>query len=436
MQAACDPQFIKSVHGTVDRLCAFPKKREEPSWPIDYPRIAGSYRMSMSERFCTTWLSVASAAFVVTLLLPRMAGATTSAELYTSAADGYGRFEARLRFAGGDGVVSSFFLWKDGSEKTGTFWNELDFEKIGADCHLQTNALYGNPVGDHSQKASLTADLCNSYHVYAYEWLADSITWFVDGTQIRQETGDVARAYADNAPNGMQLHFNIWPGNASFGGNFNPSILPVHQYIDWVQFTPYANGAFAAVAWREDFGGQTLPSSFLTGNWASPKNLSTDDPSNVNFIDGYGVLSLTADNATGPAGAMPAGGGSGLGGAAAGASGSGGIAAGGTTQASGAGASGTANSTSSAGASATTNSMGGAPTDNGGSVNAAGGTPGSSGATTTSGTPGPAAQASPGCGCTQAGSTGSGRSGLPAGTLLLAVLVGAVNRRRRVQMTA
>ena len=34
-----------------------------------------------------------------------LAGATTSAELCTSAADGYGLFEARLRFASGDGVI-------------------------------------------------------------------------------------------------------------------------------------------------------------------------------------------------------------------------------------------------------------------------------------------------------------------------------------------
>ncbi len=76
-------------------------------------------------------------------------------------------------------------------------------------------------------------DPCGGFHVYSYEWLPDSITWFVDGTQIRQETGAAASAYADNAPNGMQLHFNIWPGDASFGGNFSTSILPVHQYIDW-----------------------------------------------------------------------------------------------------------------------------------------------------------------------------------------------------------
>ncbi|MEO8918839.1 MAG: family 16 glycosylhydrolase [Polyangiaceae bacterium] len=324
-----------------------------------------------------------------------MARATTSAELYTSAADGYGRFEARLRFAGGDGVISSFFLWKDGSEQTGAFWNELDFEKLGADCHLQTNALYGKPVGDHSKKAALTADLCNAYHVYAYEWLPDSIAWFVDGTEIRRETGDVASAYAVNAPDGMQVHFNIWPGDASFGGTFSPSILPVHEYIDWVQFSPYVNGAFAAVKWREDFSDPAVPSSFLTGNWASAKNLSTHDPSNVNFIDGYAVLSLTADNAMGPAGAMPNGGVSAVGGS------------GGTTATSNGGASGTATSSA------------GAPTN----------TAGSSSATA------PSSEPSLGCGCMQARSRRSMPAEFPVGALVLITLVGAVSRRRRVGLT-
>ncbi|MEO7034288.1 MAG: family 16 glycosylhydrolase [Polyangiaceae bacterium] len=356
----------------------------------------------MNLRPSTTWASVVSAAFIATLLLPRAARATTSAELYTSAAEGYGRFEARLRFASGDGVVSSFFLWKDGSEQAGTFWNELDFEKLGADCHLQTNALYGNPVGDHSKQAALTADLCNAYHVYAYEWLPDSIAWFVDGTEIRRETGAVALAYANNAPNGMQVHFNIWPGNASFGGNFSPSILPVHEYIDWFQFSPYANGAFAAAKWREDFSDPALPSTLLTGTWASPKNLSTDDPINVNFIDGYAVLSLTADNATGPAGAMP----------------SGGVSAGGN---------GGNTATNTGGASGTATSSAGAPTNTGGSSSP-------SGATTTgmNGATAPGAPPSLGCGCMQARSRGSLPPEFPVGTLVLATLVGAFGRRRRV----
>ncbi len=237
--------------------------------------------------------------------LSAAAHAVSSAEFYSAKSYQYGRVEARIQFAAGDGVVSSFFLWKDGSEKAGTFWNELDFEKLGADCHLETNAYYGNPAVVHSQKPVLTADLCGGFHSYTYEWTPEYIAWLVDGVEIRRETGAAATAYSDNTTAGMQIRFNIWPGNASFGGNFSPAILPVYQYVNWVEYSSYADGAFK-LEWREDFSATTLPAGWLTGNWSSPKNLSTHSPGNVGVVDGYLVLSLTADNALGSVGATPA----------------------------------------------------------------------------------------------------------------------------------
>lgn len=260
--------------------------------------------------------------FLVAVLCPRYASAVSSAELYTSEAYGHGRVEARVRYAPGDGVVSSFFAWKEGSEMPGTFWNELDFEKLGATCRLETNPIYGSPPANHSQKHALELDMCGSFHTYAYEWTPEAIVWLIDGVEVRRETGAAPQAFAENAPAGMQIHFNLWPGDATFGGNFDPAILPVHEYVDWVQFSTYEEGAFT-LAWREDFDGATLPDGWLTGNWPSPKNKSTHAPENVNFIDGYAVLSLTADDALGPAGAMPngAGGSSGASGGAAGVAG-------------------------------------------------------------------------------------------------------------------
>ena len=180
---------------------------------------------------------LASLCLLGAFLPARASFATKSAELYTTAAYGYGRYETRIRFAAGDGVVSAFFLWKDGSEKPGTFWNELDYEKIGATCQLQTNALYGNPSANHTTKPTVNADLCGGFHTYSCEWTADYIAWSLDGQEVRRETGETAAAFAQNASTGMQIHFNIWPGDSTFGGNFSPSILPVHQYIDWVQFS-------------------------------------------------------------------------------------------------------------------------------------------------------------------------------------------------------
>ncbi|HWO10258.1 MAG TPA: family 16 glycosylhydrolase [Polyangiaceae bacterium] len=238
------------------------------------------------------------------LTLAAEAGAVASAELYQNQTYTYGRFEARVRFAAGDGVISSFFLWKPGSEMPGTFWNELDFEKLGADCHLQTNPLYGLPVVDHSAPATLDADLCGEYHTYTFEWTPSYIAYLVDGVEVRRDGEETAAAFAENAATGMQIHFNIWPGDASFGGNFDAAILPVHQYVSWVQYSSFADGAFTP-EWREEFDGSTLPNGWAVGTWASPKNLSTHQPANVTLSTGTATLSLTADDATGLVGAPP-----------------------------------------------------------------------------------------------------------------------------------
>jgi endo-1,3-1,4-beta-glycanase ExoK len=429
-------------------------------------------------------LGLTSLCLVGALLVPRIASATKSAELYTVASHGYGRFETRVRFAAGDGVVSAYFLWKEGSEMPDTFWNELDYEKIGANCDLHTNALYGNPGSNHTKDPNVTADLCGAFHVYAYEWTADYIAWFFDGTEVRRETGEAATAFAENATAGMRVHFNVWPGDASFGGNFNPSILPVHQYIDWVQFSAYANGAFT-LAWREDFDAATVPTGWATGDWGSPKNLSTHDPLNVNFLNSCAVLSLTADDATGPtgstsdtvgctpgmggsggAGGSGAGGDAGTAGAAAGASpggaaGTGGAGTGGGTSAGGTGAGGTTGGAG--GTVATTGGVGGsggvtppaagaagsgAGNPAGGSgagvpgtagVTSAGGTGGSQvgttgGAGATAGSPtdeGEDADSAEGCGCRVPGSSGSSQREPGVGAALLFALALASGLRRR-----
>jgi hypothetical protein len=239
------------------------------------------------------------------LLVAAPSRAVSSAELYETSNQVFGRFEARIRFPAGDGVVGSFFLWKAGSDRPGAFWNELDFEKVGADCQVRSNALFGAPAANHSRTESITGNLCGDYHTYRYEWTPTYIAWSVDGVEVRRETGATATAYADNASAGMQIHFNVWPGDATFGGNFSPAILPVREYISWVQYSSFNNGTFSLV-WREDFASGALPNGWAVGTWSSPKNLSTHAPANVTFVGGIAEVSLTADNATGFTGTPPA----------------------------------------------------------------------------------------------------------------------------------
>ncbi len=244
----------------------------------------------------------------LTLTFASAAGAVTSAELYRTTPHTYGKFEARIQFAPGGGVISSFFLWKADSEQSTVYWNELDFEKVGAECELQTNSIFGLPQTNHEGDGYALAGLCEGYHTYAYEWTPEYIAWFVDGAEIRRETGAGAAAYAENATEGMQFRFNVWPGNASFGGSFSDAILPVYQYIAWAQYSEYTPGAGDqgsdfTFAWREEF--DTRPAGWQMGSWASPLNGSTHSAQNVVFVDGVAVLALTADDAVGYAGTPP-----------------------------------------------------------------------------------------------------------------------------------
>ncbi len=239
-------------------------------------------------------------------LVPVQAMGMASAELYTTNSYLYGRFDARVQFAPGDGVVSSFFLWKNGSDAANAYWNELDYEKIGADCHIQLNNTYGSPSTQHQSTPSLGFDLCGGYHDYRFEWTPTYISWVVDGQEIRRDTGAAATAFAQNATAGMTVHFNIWPGNSNFGGNINNTTLPVHQYISLVEYSSYdSNTGNFNLQWSEDFQSSAVPSGWAVGNWSSPYNLSTHNPQNVSFVNGIGVLSLTSDTAIGYTGSPP-----------------------------------------------------------------------------------------------------------------------------------
>jgi endo-1,3-1,4-beta-glycanase ExoK len=348
--------------------------------------------------------------FMAAVLAPASAMAMASAELYTTSAYLYGRFDARIQYAPGDGVVSSFFLWKEGSDAANAYWNELDYEKVGANCTMQINNIYGNPKVQHQQTPTFSFNLCSGYHDYRFEWTPDYIAWSVDGKEIRRDTGAAATAYSQNAAAGMSFHFNIWPGNSTFGGNINNTTLPVHQYISWVQYSSYSNGTFN-VQWREDFQASNTPSGWGVGTWSSPFNLSTHNPQNVSYVNGIAVLSLTSDNATGVPGTPPvdpaatggSGGNSGGAGAgAAGTSGAGGVTATGGSKGTG-GIIGTGGTSSQGGSSGTGGSGGPGIAGKGGSGGpGTGGIQGSGGTTSTGGSTGSGGTSATG------GSTGSG----------------------------
>lgn len=166
----------------------------------------------------------------------------TSARLTTQhkAAFTYGRIEARLQLPTGRGMWPAFWML---SAKTPLEWphdGEIDImEAVGyrpdttfSNIHC-TSVGYGDllPVPNYG----------STYHVYATDWTADSLKFYVDETLVM--------SYANEHKENADDAYNQWPFNHDFfmilnvavggawGGinGIDDTIFPQSMKVDWVR---------------------------------------------------------------------------------------------------------------------------------------------------------------------------------------------------------
>jgi endo-1,3-1,4-beta-glycanase ExoK len=236
-----------------------------------------------------------------------------AAEIYSKQTYKYGRYEMRMRVAKGSGVLSTFFTYKNGSEQQGNFWEEIDIEVFGKNnaTQWQSNVIIGNnpnlsrTEGVHTAPSSLG----DGYHTYVLEWTPNYIAWFLDGAQVRRINGG---QFVSSLTNPQDLRFNLWAANiAEWVGGWNPNILPVYQFVNYVQYQPYvaSTNSFGS-GWRDDFNSFDS-NRWGKANWTFNENLADFDPNNVTVKNGTLILALTREGQTGYYGTPPADNGSG-----------------------------------------------------------------------------------------------------------------------------
>lgn len=225
------------------------------------------------------------------------------AEVFTYDAMMYGKFVIRMKAAKGSGVISNMFLWKDGSEMDGIFWEEVDIEVFGKDnaTSWQSNIITGidsriYSEGIHEQSTSFG----DEYHTFAIEWTPDQVVWTVNGEVIRTAQG----GQASDLINPAQMRINFWnPNIPEWVGSWDASVLPLYMYVNWVEYHSW-NGESFQLEWRDDF------EFFDTGRWGTAdwtfaENRSDFSPDNVVVRDGYLVLALTREGQEGYQGNPP-----------------------------------------------------------------------------------------------------------------------------------
>jgi beta-glucanase (GH16 family) len=158
-----------------------------------------------------------------------------------------GRFEARMKLPSGQGLWPAF--WLLGADFGTAGWptcGEIDImEYRGQEPRIAHGALHGP---GYSGGSALTGQFelpqgafDTGFHIFAVEWSADRITWFVDGIAYKSATpGDLptGKNWVFNHP--FFVILNVAVGGNYVGGPGPGTTFPQTMTVDYVRV--YAAG--------------------------------------------------------------------------------------------------------------------------------------------------------------------------------------------------
>ena len=138
----------------------------------------------------------------------------------------YGFYSVSMKAADCSGVISSFFTY------TSNPWDEIDIEFLGKDMTSVQFNYYTKGVGGHEFVYKLGFDASKDFHEYAFLWLADSITWYVDGKAVYRATSNIPTT-------STQIMMNVWncAGNDRWSGKFDTTSVPVSAEYQWIGYS-------------------------------------------------------------------------------------------------------------------------------------------------------------------------------------------------------
>lgn len=226
----------------------------------------------------------------------------------------YGRIEANIHAAGGQGLWSAFWMLPTNSAYgTWAAGGEVDImEVFSRDPVPFTQAAlhYGMawPLNTYTYQKYEGIDPADGFHVYAVEWDAAEIRWFVDGVHYFTVKSTTYWNYflnadtnahehgSDSAPFDQPFHLLL---NVAVGGNLPgapvPSSFPGEMRVDYVRvYKCNINETTGeGCAGFTDYTSPTvippLPSKVFTASY----DLYTDSPGPLTFENTEDIVALT-----------------------------------------------------------------------------------------------------------------------------------------------
>ncbi|WP_081667300.1 family 16 glycosylhydrolase [Butyrivibrio sp. MB2005] len=150
----------------------------------------------------------------------------TGGEVFSKESFGYGMYEVNMRPIKNPGVVSAFFNYVK-EDDTGT---EIDIEFLGYDTTKVQFNYYTNGVSGERYLYDLGFDASEDYHTYGFNWMKDSIVWYVDNEPVYEANKNIPILEAPIA-------MDAWPtDDAEWAGEYDGT-TPLYAYYDWISYT-------------------------------------------------------------------------------------------------------------------------------------------------------------------------------------------------------
>ncbi|MEL7297921.1 MAG: glycoside hydrolase family 16 protein [Pseudomonadota bacterium] len=158
----------------------------------------------------------------------------------------YGRIEARMKLPGGQGLWPAFWMLAQNSPYgTWAASGEIDImEAVNLGAAGGNRVLgtihYGGEFPDNvftGGNYTVPTDPQTEFHVYAVEWDATEIRWYVDDTLYLTQNSWSSTGGAFPAPfdQDFYLIFNVAVGGNLPGAPNTTTVFPVTMEVDWVR---------------------------------------------------------------------------------------------------------------------------------------------------------------------------------------------------------
>ena len=165
-----------------------------------------------------------------------------SARMYSQKSWTYGYMEAAIWLPQGKGTWPAFWMMPDDFSRGWPGCGEIDImEEVGYHANYTSSSIhcmrYYHSIGTQKTHEQYTAGAESGYHVYAMEWTADALMFYVDGKKHFTFSNDQA-GNDDTWPFNKDFYIILnlaWGGDWGGSQGVDANALPCTMKVDYVR---------------------------------------------------------------------------------------------------------------------------------------------------------------------------------------------------------